>query len=486
MGPYVKDLNYLPPGIPFVHREVGNPKYFVPRGYVMVYADSRGTGKSEGYYQFFSSEEQNDFYDVIEWAAKQPWSNENVGLCGVSYYAISQWLVAALQPPHLKCIVPWEGFTDLYRDAVYHGGLLDVGFPSHWWTHIRARQILESPPDIDPRIFSFNMIHQVLTHRLDGPFWWSRSASARFDKIKTPVYSVGNWEGVGLHLRGNLEGYVRVNAPKKLRVHVGYHTAGFYSEEGQMDMLRWYDYWLKGKDTGIMSEPPIKLFIRGPNEYRFENEWPLARTQWTKYYLHEGPANATKSMNDGKLSTDPPGDAKPVTYPTHMPTYVMTAKGKPVITFSTEPLGEDTEVTGPMNLVMWVSSSTKDMDIFARLMDVPPKGHPEQLTRGWLKVSHRKLDPNLSKPWRPVHSHDEEIFLKPEDIVQVHVELWPTCNVFKAGHRIMLDISSHDGIMRDWPHYHYDGVYKLGTNTIYHDSKRPSYLLLPIIPQKSQ
>jgi uncharacterized protein len=485
-SPYQKDLNYLPRTQPFGHREIGDPPFFVSHGYAMIYGDTRGTGKSEGYFQFLSREEQYDYYDTIEWAAAQPWCNGNVGMCGVSYYAMIQYLTAALQPPHLKCILPWEGEADLYRDGTYHGGIFHQGWWAAYYSHIVGRQLLESPRDINPTLFSYNMLYQIMAHRLDGPFWRERSPS--FDKIKTPMYSVGNWDGLAFHLRGNMEAFMRVQAPKKLRVHVGGHTELFYSEEGQKEMLRWYDYWLKGIDTGIMTEPPVKLFIRGPNRYRFENEWPLARTKWTRYYLHAGRAHAVDSMNDGLLSTDLPRDDKPVTYPAHSPTYELTHFGKPVITFCTEPLKEDTEITGPINLVMWVSASEKDMDIFAKIQDVPPEGPSTLVTKGWLKASHRKVDPVLSKPWRPYHTHDEEEYLRPGEIVPVQVEIWPTCNVFKAGHRVRLDISSHDSAVLDRrhgssePNNHYDGVYKIGTNTIYHDSERPSYLLLPIIP----
>ena len=483
VGPYQKDLNYLPRKSPFDHREVAPQEFFVPKGYAVVYGDVRGTGKSEGYYQFFNKEEQRDLYDLIEWTATQAWCDGNVGMCGVSYYAVNQYLAAAMQPPHLKCIMPWEGNTDRYRDGYYHGGIFNQGYVGWWFPHIMGRQLLESPADQNPSIFSYNLIHQAMSNRLDGPFWQERSPSAVFDRIKVPMYSVGNWDGVGLHLRGNLEVFMRVNCPKKLRVHVGGHTEAFYSEEGQMEMLRWYDYWLKGIDNGIMSEPPVKLFIRGPDKFRFENEWPLARTQWTKYYLHAGPAKAVGSVNDGLLSTDLPGDEKPTAYPAHSPTYELTRAGKPVITFCSQPLEEDTEVTGPINLVMWVSATEKDMDIFAKVQDMAPDGSTIRLTKGWLKVSHRKLDPDLSTPWRPYHSHDEEEFLRAGEIVQVQVEIWPTCNIFKAGHRIRLDISSHDSPALDFPHFHYDGIYKIGQNTIYHDAERLSYLLLPLIPQ---
>jgi predicted acyl esterase len=283
-------------------------------------------------------------------------------------------------------------------------------------------------------------------------------------------------------LRGNIEAYVRsASKNKKMQVHIGGHTDAFYSDEGKHEMLRWYDYWLKGKDTGIMDEPPVKLCVRtsvDECDWRFENEWPLERTRYTKYYLGQQDAGAVDdAMHDLSLSLTPPKAGNEIVFPSGPEAYERGQDGRPTVTFVTEPLAGDVEVTGHINLVMWVSSETDDMDVFAYLRDMAPDGSVETATRGVLKVSHRKLDATLSKPYLPYHTHDEEQKLDPGQIVPIEVEIWATSMVFEKGHRIRLDVQPHDGD-------HYFAAYKLGNNSIYTGGDRASYVLLPIIPQR--
>jgi len=481
LSAYQKNLDRILPHVaPFTHVERPEPDWWVPRGYVLVFIDTRGTGRSPGKADIWSMQEARDLYDAIEWAAVQDWSSGKVGLSGVSYYAITQWNVASLQPPSLTTIVPWEGWADLYRDSVFHGGVLNQGFYGRWWNDVVGKQLLENTRASNSAAFDENLMWNFMTHHMDGPWWDEVKSRAQFDKITVPFYSSGNWGGWNHHLRGNIEAFVRSAAEhKKLQVHIGGHTDAFYSDEGKAEMLRWYDYWLKGIDTGIMDEPPVKLCVRVSVDecsWRFENEWPLARTQYTKYYLTTAAAGVVgDAMHDLTLAATPPADGGVITYPSGPEAYERAKQDRPMVTFVTEPLAEDTEITGHINLKLWVSSQTDDMDVFAYLRNMAPDGSVETVTRGILKVSHRKLDPALSTPYRPYHSHDEEQKLEPGEVVPIEVEIWPTSMVFLKGHRIRLDVQPHDG-------EHYFAAYKLDDNSIYTGGDRASYVLLPVIP----
>jgi putative CocE/NonD family hydrolase len=295
---------------------------------------------------------------------------------------------------------------------------------------------------------------------------------------------------------------------KKLRIHTGTHYHPFYSEEGKKDQLRFWEHWLKGKDTGIMNEPPVKLLIRtgggGPYQFRHENEWPLARTQWTRFYLRA--SQAAGATADGTLERAAPSESKALTYgATGMArggagaiasstTLAAGVTHRMGISFETEPLAQDTEVTGPINLVLWVSSTTEDMDIFATIRnidadgkdvwEVGQQGQQVPVAKGWLRASHRELDPELSLPYRPYHRHERRLPLNPGEAVECQVEIWPTCMVFRKGHRIRLDIQPRDGL-GSAPYTHYHGDYNTGDNTIHTGGDRASYLLLPIIPPKA-
>jgi uncharacterized protein len=280
IGPYQKDRLWIPPedleekANPYLAWETGNPMWWCPRGYAMVRVDSRGSGKSPGLSDPSSYAEAIDFYDAIEWVATQPWCSGNIGTLGVSYHANCQWRVANLNPPSLKAIIPWEGRADLYRDQAFHGGIFAMGFLNAWVATNMAHNVIGRARTYNPNAFNNNMLWTWANNNLDSEFW--RNRSARWDQIKVPMYSVGNWTGVGLHLRGNVEGFMHVASKhKKLRIHSGTHFHPFHSEEGRLDQLRFFDHWLKGIDTGIMNEPPVKLAIRtggSPKNYRFRFE----------------------------------------------------------------------------------------------------------------------------------------------------------------------------------------------------------------------
>jgi len=435
--------------------EVVDPEKWVPDGYACVRVDSRGAGRSPGFLDHNNARENRDFHNCIEWAAAQPWCSGKVGLNGISYYASSQWRAAALQPPHLAAICVWEGWVDNYRDSTHHGGIVCT-FRKHWQDmQVKTVQhgmgsrgpkspntgeLVCGPETLSEEELARNrsdMWADVLSHGLDGPYYRERSGD--LSKVVVPLLSSANWGGQGLHMRGNSEGFMRAASKQKwLEIHGGSHWAPFYTDYGVALQKRFFDYFLKGVQNGWDKQPRVQLNVRHPGEkfvLRHENEWPLARTKWTKFYLDP------KGM---RLSPTPVAA-------TQTATYEAIGKG---LTFSTAPLEQETEITGPSALKLWVSSSTSDADFFVVLRVFAPDGQEvlfqgaldpkTPVGQGWLRASHRKLDPKLSLPYRPYHTHDEKQPLKPGEMVELDIEIWPTCIVVPRGHRVALTICAND------------------------------------------
>ncbi len=507
---YNKDKLWIPPADleeeanPYMNWEAANPLWWVPRGYVCVRIDSRGTGKSPGRCEPSSYQESVDFYDCIEWLAKQDWCSGNLGTLGISYHAACQWRLANLNPPSLKAIIPWEGRADQYRDQAYHGGIFSMGFLGNWVNQHMARHLLGRTRKYNPDSFSPDMLWQYLTHDLDSEWW--RMCSAHWDEIKVPVYTVGNWGGWGLHLRGNTEAYLcAASKQKKLRIHTGDHFRPFHSNEGKVDQLRFFDYWLKGMQNGIMDEPPIKLEIRTggskkPYAFRFENEWPLARTQWTKMYFSiEKERSPEETHTEGRLVSEPMATARKISYSGSNPNKAGIGSGSSApgigrsgVSFVTDPMLKDTEITGPLMANVWVSSTAEDMDVMVTLRNIDPdgnevfelgqQGQPVVLTKGWLRASHRKLDTAKSLPYRPYHAHNERLWLEPDVPVECQIEIISTCIVLKKGHQLRVDIHAQDSAgSGNFTHFHAD-YNEEAIHTFHAGGNMNSYLLLPIIP----
>jgi len=382
-----------------------------------------------------------------------------------------------------------------------------MGFLTWWHFNLRANHLFDLPRPHDENFMRWDMVYEVLEHPTFDQFWEERSVD--FSKIRVPVYSIGMWHKIGLHLRGNLRGFEELNVPKKLLVcfgdYVGEEMAIFNSEELRLDMLRWYDHWLKGNDTGMLKEPPVKLFVRGRDEkYRVEEEWPLKRANYTKFYLRGNSAGAVDSLNDGSLSNEMPSSETgsfQFEYPDPDWAGLMgigAAKfvggflnpTATALTFTSAPMKEPLEIIGPITLVLYVSSDQNDADLFVRLIDQEPDDIQQRnvlplkgrtLTRGWLKASHGAAkDPERTKEYRPYYSHKNPAPIEPNKIYRFEIEIWPTSNVFKKGHRIRIELSNGDCPTFDAGGHHY-GL-KLGKDTIYYDKNHPSHLILPVIP----
>ena len=440
--------------------ELVDPEKWVPDGYACVRVDSRGAGRSPGVIDIWSAREARDFYHCIEWASVQPWSSGKVGLNGISYYATNQWQVGALRPPHLAALCVWEGFSDYYRELARHGGILS-DFIQSWY----ARQVLRVQHglgDKGPRstvtgepVAGADMLPaDVLAKNTTDPAGealrrplmddYYRARRVDFSSIEAPLLSAANWGGQGLHPRGNYEGFLAAGSKQKwLEVHGDTHFTHFYSNYGMGLQKRFFGRFLQDRDTGWDRQPRVTLNIRRPGErfeLRAENEWPLARTQWTRIYLQpDGALNSVLSTESAKRTYDAMGEE---------------------LTFLTPPLREELEITGPVAAKLWLSSETTDADVFLVLRVYDPVGKEVSFIGsndprtpvglGWLRASHRKLDPARSLPHRPWHAHDEEQPLTPGVPVELDVEIWPTSIVVEPGYRLALTLRGKD--------YEYDGT----------------------------
>lgn len=494
--------------------EVTDPERWVPHGYAVVRVDSRGAGWSPGFMDCNSPREIDDLYQCVEWAGTQPWSNGKVGMLGISYYASNQWRVAGKHPPHLAAIIPWEGQNDRYRDSGYHGGILSQ-FQELWAKHQvvnvqygRGERAKKNPntgesvagpvtlSDEELAKNCVNVFEELKKHPLDDE--WHRSRSPDLSKVTLPLLTCANWGGQGIHPRGNFNGFTETPSKQKwLEVHGDSHWSLFYSAYGLALQKRFFDHFLKGIDNGWDKQPPVQLNIRHPGEkfvLRMEKEWPLARTQWTKFYLDPaGMALSEKPVaKEGKVE------------------YEALGKG---ITFSMAPLEKKTEITGPLAAKLFVSSSTKDADLFLIVRVFDPSGKEltfmgstdpnTPIANGWLRVSHRRLDLKRTKPYQPYHLHDRVEPLVPGEVYECDVEILPTCIVLPAGWRVALTVRGKDyeyeGELSEFAkkfHYGTRGTGGMTHNdpdsrpkdvfggkvTLHAGGRRESYLLVPIIP----
>jgi len=517
-GPYGKDVHlsqFMPPAWERIQQrhpeilasssckhlvfETPDPEMWIPHGYIVVKVDSRGAGKSPGKLDINSPSEFRDFYDAIEWAAVQPWSNGKIGLLGISYYAAGQWSVAAMRPPHLAALLPWQGTFDFFRDRTRQDGIFASGFVRRWWTNSVLRNqygnpdtpfldILtgernNGPESLTPDQLKANRedyIENVLSHpTLDD---WYRQRIPDLSQIGVPALVVANWGGLGLHLRGTIAGFSGISSREKwLKVQAGSYFITFLSPENVAMQRRFFDHYLKGIDNGWEQAPRVTVAVRSPDDRVHRiiacSEWPMSATQWVRMYLDA----ATQA-----LSSSPPAGSSSASYP-------ALSDG---LTFSTAPIPRDMEIAGPISARLWIESSTGDMDVFATLRAFNPAG--EELTffsatepkcpvsQGWLRASQRKLDVERSTDWRPLHTHDEVQKLAPGQIYPIDIEIWPASLFLPRGYRLALTLQgkdfervgwfTHDD-PRDRPESSFAGV-----NSIHTGAGHPSCLLLPLTP----
>ena len=468
--------------------EAGDPDAYVRRGYVYVIANVRGTGKSGGKYPFLAEPEAQDGYEVIEWIAGQPWCTGNVGMFGVSYFGWIQHFIAALNPPHLKCFfAPWAA-TDFYRDFVYRGGILGHGFCRMWALgsvhNCRVEKSSCPPEEIqkllqdediqgvpelvqilrNPDMITHPLVIDMLSHPYDGPYWDVRRL--KYDTIKVPGYIGACWGMYGLHLNGAFRSWENLNVPKKMIIAPpAYLDRPLY--QLQYESLRWFDYWLKGMDTGIMDEAPIRLFIMGAHDWKEADEWPLPQTKWTPFFLHENGL-----LHEHLPHVDEGSD-----------TFNDSPWGRGFLEYCSPRLVDNTEVIGPIVLNLYASSTDSEALWFVSLREVDSQGNEKILTRGWLRGSHREVDPQRSKPWAPYHPHTKSEPLVPGKIYEFNIPIVPTGNLFKAGSMIKLKISCSDDQPKNPLEMIAGGSLVRQSPSrlrIYHDADHPSELLLPI------
>lgn len=512
LSPYGKEIQWLPfppqpPTSPQYYREIeaGDPEFLTAHGYVHVIADDRGIGKSGGAYTgWMSPQEAQDGYDLVEWAATQDWSDGNVGMVGVSYYGAIQLAVAALQPPHLKAIMPINAPADFYREGTHHGGILHVFFKWIYETCVggnlasevvsqRSEEELQAvidrlreDADLKQYVPLYNIAlnpnrqpgyFDVLANPLDGPFYWERSAYRSYDQIEVPIYTgSGWWAYAHMHLRGAFQNYAGIDAPKKLYIESRVEADAPMDAAYNAEVVRWYDHWLKGVDTGIMDEPPIKVHVRGRG-FLTAHQWPLPQTQWTELHLRRFHRLAPEAE---------PVAGRPDVF---VQQSVLETSDVASADYLTVPYAADVQIIGPMALTLFAEIDADDTNWMVSVLDVSPDGTEVELTRGFLKASHRAVDEARSEPWRPWHPHDAVEPVPAGEVVEYRIELSPMASVIPAGHRLKLSISALDHA--GWPPI--DPELGAGhqpwhvcrnatvTHRIAHDRGHPSRLLVPFV-----
>jgi predicted acyl esterase len=456
--------------------EAPDPAYWVPRGYAVINADIRGTWYSRGEARYCAPEEALDLYDLIEWAGAQPWSTGKVGLSGVSYLTVMQWRVAELQPPHLAAINPWEGWTDTYREVVRHGGIPDSWFWPYMWARWGA-----STTRIE------DLERETREHPFFDAYWASKAAD--LPRITVPAYVVASWTDQGLHTRGTLEGFKRIASKRKwLEIHGRKKWHHYYEPESVRRQQAFFDHFLRGLPTEIGSWPTVRLEVRERyyvGSTRAEDEWPLARTRYTKLHL---------DATDGSLQWDPVVQAASRRYD---PIGTGTGPHRAEFTLRFE---HATELIGHMKLRLFVSvEGGDDMDLFVAIQKLDRAGalvpfafyaHFEDgpVALGWLRVSHRELDEQRSTEFQPVLAHRRALPLGDGEVAPVDVEIWPSGTRFEAGESLRVVIQGTDVYRYPKPlvasrHEH---TVNRGRHVIHTGGIHDSHLLVPIVPPRAR
>ncbi len=512
--------------------------WWARRGYACVIQDDRGKFESEGTFYAYH-DDGRDGHDSLEWIANQPWCDGKIGMSGRSYGGIVQWQLAPYRSPYLSALAPQVIMGDYFSGCHRIGGAVQwaltaaaaltfstaVSFTQLGATHIFGNQkfyrhlpLVTADEEVIGRPIQF--YRDWFAHQCYDDYWRAINTEEKLHEIDVPIYQQAAWYDPytasefrmfnGMKERGYSQ---RARDNQKIYCIPWTHHIPESSKLGDLDFgpqgyvdlkiedLRWFDYWLKGVDTGVMSEPPIKIFVMGANTWRFEHEWPLARTDWQRWYLNSN-GHANTLYGDGTLSPDAPTNEPPDHYDYDPDNPVPTLGGNnstwtlmkfaadqifpgpldqrplerrdDVLCYTSELLEKDLEVTGPLEVVLYAESSARDTDFTAKLIDVYPDGKAIHLAEGIIRARHRK-------------SMEAIEFLEPNSVAEYHIELAPTSNVFKAGHRLRVEISSSnfprfDRCLNTTDDIGFGTQWQTAHQTILHTSEFPSHIVLPVIP----
>src|SRR4051794_38533617 len=491
---------------------------YVDKGYARVNTDVRGSGKSGGALCLLCLREQQDVRDVVEWAARQPWSNGHVALYGYSYSAITALLGAAQQPPHLDAVVVGHPPTDPYRDVVWHNGLYDHGFVGQWFAGQTAAQSIGAgfqPQMLDRAQQQFAVETRLIPH--DGPVYQERSVLAHIDKVKVPVYVFTGWQD--MYSRGDLRLIDGLPNPNKLLVidpsthhgtgHAGEVGAPYDDGSGTVALsaappkgedVAWLDRFVKGVRNGIEDKPRVRYFDLGSREWHAAPSWRSVSGRLDTLFLSAKRSGTTKaSANDGTLAgAQPTGrDSYQEAYvydPTAGAAVPMGKEGPdgflpyaPLdqgldephgLTYTGPELKEPVRLAGPSELRFWAITEASDMAWVGRLADVAPDGSARLITQGWLRASFRHVDPERSRPGAPYLTDDRDTPVAVGETTEYRMDIWDTAYTLKPGHRLRLWLGSSD------PPTH-EPLPVAGRNLILHDADHPSQLLLGLAGEQS-
>ncbi|MGY1650267.1 CocE/NonD family hydrolase [Geodermatophilus sp. SYSU D01119] len=455
--------------------EAPDPEYWLPHGYALVLADCPGTWYSEGRATYHSPEEARAFADLVEWAGTRPWSAGRVGLSGVSYLASLQWRVAALDPPHLAAINPWEGWNDTYREVARHGGIPETSFWPYIWERWGA-----STTEIE------DLEAETAAHPFFDEFWASKVPP--LEDVRVPAYVVASWADQGLHSRGTLEGFRRISSEQKwLDVHGRKKWAYYYEPEMVERQRAFFDHFLLGRPgTGIESWPRVRAEVRDAyhrGTWRDAREWPLEDVEYRRLFLRAG---------DASLGWEAPGDEEEVGYD-GLGSGLAPHRATFGITFP-----EAVELVGHVKAALWVSADeADDMDVFVALFKLDARGRQVgfayygqfedgPVANGWLRASHRELDPERSTDHMPALAHRRALPLTPGEPARLDIEVWPSGTRFEAGERLLLVVQGSD-VMRYPEHLtfarHRQTVNR-GRQVVHTGGRFDSHLLVPVLPPR--
>lgn len=452
--------------------ECPDPAIWCERGYALLTVDPRGTWGSDGNFSIQSPQERQDMYDTIEWTARQPWSIDKVGMAGMSYFSWSQWQAASTRPPHLAAILPYDGLTDAYRELAFHGGIPNTQFMSTWGAKKTqwGKNLVE---DWDKA---------TKLHPLLDDFW--RSKQPDLEQIDIPAYVVSSWTDHGIHTRGTIEAFRRIqSADKFLEIHGRKKWARYYWEESVSRQIAFFDRYLKGIANEVDSWPKVRIEVRDAfcsGEWRDEREWPPARTHYETLYLDVAGKAARETL--------PPVEAS-ISYD---------AQDREIRARFAHIFETDTEVTGYAKLKLWISvEGSDDADLFVAVQKLDRDGEvlnfpyftlqdDGQATHGWQRASHRELDPR-STPQQPIHTHRIEERLKQGEIVPVEIELWPSSTLFRAGESLQVIVKGTD--IQAYPPETFVAGHtsdrNRGRHRIHTGGRYDSHLLIPVVPPRA-